>query len=145
MHNAITKQAAKLGMMTTGMKPNNNSTGGRRGYAAVADRRTIDEIHRKEGVVPGQKGTCPHASAGIAAARKAAQMAKEHHQATASSNSTQATSFETAPPSTSQDARSVAATAASTSMHMNSANPHFDYSGFYAEELDKKHRDKSYR
>lgn len=106
-----------------------------RTYAEVADRRTIDEIHRKEGVKPGQTGTCPHAAAGIAAAKKAQEMARQ------ASNAGQTTSFESA--TTMENATTPEKAAAA--MHMNSANPHFDYNSFYAEELDKKHRDKSYR
>ena len=141
MHSAIRTTAAKMGMFTTGASP-------KRGYAAVADRRTIDEIHRKEGVVPGQKGTCPHASAGIAAARTADKLAEEHRQQLGESSS-QPTSFETGPLSSKQDARNAAAStstlAGDSAMRMNSANPLFDYNSFYAEELDKKHKDKSYR
>lgn len=148
MHSAIRTTAAKMGMMTTGYTP-------RRTYAEVADRRTIDEIHRKEGVAPGQKGTCPHASAGIAASRRADQLAKEHReqqqQQTQAGQSTQPTSFETVRSSSKQDARDAAASPSTSSssntpsMMMNSANPLFDYNAFYAEELDKKHKDKSYR
>lgn len=141
MHSAIRTTAAKMGMMTTGATP-------RRSYAAVADRRTIDEIHRKEGVVPGQKGTCPHAAAGIAAARTAEKLAEAHRQQQ-QGQSSQPTSFETGPASTKQEARNAAAStsnlASDSAMRMNSANPLFDYSSFYAEELDKKHKDKSYR
>lgn len=108
-----------------------------RTFAEVADRRTIDEIHRKEGVQPGQKGTCPHAAAGIAAAKKAQEMAR---QAAASE---QVTSFESA--TTMDNATTPQKAAAPAAMHINSANPLFDYNSFYAEELDKKHRDKSYR
>lgn len=146
MHSAIRTTAAKMGMMTTGCTP-------KRGYAEVADRRTIDEIHRKEGVVPGQKGTCPHAAAGIAASRRAEKLAQEHYaeQEQQGGQSVQTTSFEEGTVSSKQDAKAAAAAGPSSSsagqaaLRMNSANPHFDYNAFYAEELDKKHKDKSYR
>lgn len=115
-----------------------------RGYAEQVDRRTIDEIHRKEGVKPGQGGTCPHAAAGIAAAKRAAEMAR---QAQAQAPAQQTTSFES--PTTRDNATSAKHAAVAPSMaaalRMNPSNPLFDYNGFYAEELDKKHKDKSYR
>ena len=112
-----------------------------RGYAEVADRKTIDEIHRKEGVEPGRthRGTCPHAAAGIAAAKKAEEMMAKHAQSKGTAATEQVTSFESA--ATMENAT----TAGKAAMRMNSANPLFDYNAFYGEELDKKHRDKSYR
>ena len=129
----VASRATQLGLPTV----KNGSAGSVRGFAEVADRKTIDEIHRKEGVQPGtHRGTCPHAAAGIAAAKKAQEMAT---QAGHAAQVEQTTSFESA---TTIDN---ATTAANAAMRMNSANPLFDYGGFYAEELDKKHRDKSYR
>lgn len=123
----------------------------RRGYAAVADRRTIDEIHRKEGVKPGQKGRCPMAAAGIAAAKRADELTRQTVQEKAHKGKAPdtITSFESAStinanpiPSTSKSAMDAGSDAA---FRMTAGNPVFDYNGFYAEELDKKHRDKSYR
>ena len=110
-----------------------------RGYATTIDKRQIDEIHRKEGVkvVPGRGETCPHAAAGIAAARRAAELARSAEEARKSDN---VTSFES--PTTSSNAVKRPQDAA---IHMNKATPAFDYNAFYAEELDKKHKDKSYR
>ena len=116
-----------------------------RGYAEQVDRRTIDEIHRKEGVKPGQGGTCPHAAAGIAAAKRAAEMARQAQSQQAQAQQT--TSFES--PATRDNATTAKDAAVAPSMaaalRMNPSNPLFDYNGFYAEELDKKHKDKSYR
>jgi len=96
----------------------------RRGYAQVADRSHVDNIHRHEGVVPGRGGVCPHASAAKAAARKAEELVSQQQ-------------VDSAPASS------------SASASMESSNfvkkGRFDYAAFYNEELDKKHKDKSYR
>lgn len=136
-------RATQLGLPSSGASP-------RRNYAEVADRRTIDEIHKKEGVRPGQGGTCPHAAAGIAAAKRAAELAKQASDKKASEN---ITSFESSStPSGSTPRQAAAPTvvkpsmdAINAAMRMNGASPLFDYNAFYAEELDKKHKDKSYR
>jgi 5-aminolevulinate synthase len=102
----------------------------RREYAAVADRKEIDEIHRKEGVDvrAGQGGVCPHAAAGKAAALRAKELADQRK--------------ETAP----VDKPTARRTSPHTSMYKASAGRgKFDYDGFYSGELEKKHKDKSYR
>jgi 5-aminolevulinate synthase len=103
----------------------------RREYAAVANRKEIDEIHRKEGVDvrAGQGGVCPHAEAGRSAAMRAKELADQHKEV-----------------STPADERTGPHMSPHISMHRASAGTgKFDYEAFYAGELDKKHKDKSYR
>lgn len=89
----------------------------RRGYAAVANKSDIEAIHRKEGVDFKSRsgGVCPHAAAARNAARQAAALAEAH------------------PPK------------GLKSQIQTTRSGRFDYSAFYANELDKKHKDKSYR
>ena len=96
----------------------------RRGYASVADRQAIDEIHRQEGVHRGQGGVCPHAAAGAAAAARAQAMAAGPGEPLTAARKTMQ--------------KPVASQA-------TLKKGRFDYAGFYGQELDKKHRDKSYR
>ena len=102
---------------------------GQRGYAAVADRAAVDEFHREAGVPKGARGVCPHAAAGHRAAQQAQQLAAESaRQAPATVNP-------------------LASAMPPAAMHQAAptSGGKFDYPAFYAEELDKKHRDKSYR
>ena len=101
-----------------------------RKYASVAGKAQVDEIHKKEGVYPVEPGfVCPHASAAAAAAKTADTVAAAQ-----------------------------AAAAAGCPAHAKGAtNPHtpnahtghtaapFDYEAFFVGELDKKHKDQSYR
>lgn len=100
---------------------------GQRGYAAVADRAAVDEFHREAGVPKGARGVCPHAAAAHRAAQQAETLLAENARA----------------------APTAVDPLAPKSAAMHQAAPtsggKFDYSAFYAEELDKKHRDKSYR
>jgi len=98
----------------------------KRGYAAVADRSSIDEIHRKQGVISGKSGgVCPHASAAKEASSKAQAFAN------AAENGSM-------PVAAIQEQKAYVPSA-----HVKKGR--FDYASFYNEELDKKHRDKSYR
>ena len=108
-----------------------------RGYASVAGAAEIQGIHAREGVFPpshphipgnGTAGIekCPHA----AAARRAAEIA----QALAAAKEEKAAA--TAQAEKEENAE------ASTSHIEGKA---FNYEAFYSEELDKKHKDKSYR
>ena len=98
----------------------------KRGYAAVADRSSIDEIHRKEGIISGRGGVCPHASAAKAASQKAQSFAAAAEEGVPQTlaNMQEATPYV-------------------PSAHVKKGR--FDYASFYNEELQKKHRDKSYR
>jgi len=115
------------------------------GYASIAGNEDVEKIHKAQGVVPSPGATvemCPHASKARAAARMAAELTA----------------------AASRDSRSVSeqAAAAGCPFHTAKVNPaevtpaavnpapvpthsKFDYENFYADELDKKHNDKSYR
>ncbi|EJD01061.1 5-aminolevulinate synthase [Fomitiporia mediterranea MF3/22] len=107
-----------------------------RGYASVAGIADVQNMHAREGVFPpahpavpgnGAAGIekCPHA----AAARRAAELA----QALAAAKEKKAT-----PVATATEKK------ATTSANIKNQNG-FNYEVFYADELEKKHKDKSYR
>ena len=116
------------------------------GYASLAGQADVNKIHQHKGIdlehpTPATIEKCPHASKALAAARMAEDLAR-------------AKKAKAAQPSTSK-----AATAAGCPFHaaeqQRTASPEtgkkvpapggFDYEKFYAEELEKKHQDASYR
>ncbi|KAI9764261.1 MAG: mitochondrial 5-aminolevulinate synthase [Geoglossum simile] len=113
-----------------------NRLGGVRAYAMGRAKLHTSRVKEARAVDAGtlfgaeKKGTCPHAAKAAATAAAAAAAA-----------------------ATTASAAAVAATAASAALPVASTAPpvaarnttHFDYEGFYTAELDKKHRDKSYR
>ncbi|QRV91251.1 aminotransferase class I and II protein [Ceratobasidium sp. AG-Ba] len=102
------------------------------GYASYAGRAEVDAIHKTEGVYPVPSGgVCPHAQAGREAARQATQLARAKSNPASS-------------PAGCPHAAKSAAVAAAEDSALNTRIG-FDYQGFYAAELDKKHQDKSYR
>ncbi|KAI6047090.1 pyridoxal phosphate-dependent transferase [Pisolithus marmoratus] len=119
------------------------------GYASVAGQEDVQKIHHSKGIYPGNPVTdadiakCPHASA----ARAAARMAEELAAASAEKGDTKAE-------------RAAAggcpfhkASVAPQPVEMHGTHPvagqrtpeTFDYAQFYASELEKKHKDQSYR
>ncbi|KAJ8518359.1 hypothetical protein ONZ45_g4563 [Pleurotus djamor] len=118
------------------------------GYASVAGNAEVEQIHKQQGVFPPPGATvemCPHASA----ARKAAQMAEDLAAAAAKKAAAAHASHVTP----SKDAAAAgcpfhkAATQQGTSASAQTkpATSGFDYEQFYVNELEKKHKDKSYR
>ncbi|KZT72662.1 5-aminolevulinic acid synthase [Daedalea quercina L-15889] len=116
------------------------------GYASFAGSADIQKIHEEKGVFPIPTGTnigkCPHAAKAIAAARMAEDLAKAAKgkepklpKAAAKAHSTSPAAsgcpFHAAAQGTSKDAEAAAAG--------------FNYEKFYADELEKKHQDASYR
>lgn len=106
------------------------------GYASVAANSDVDNIHRSQGVHPPAGASvemCPHASA----ARAAARMADELAAAAAAKTKAKR------PAAT----KNTEAAAAGCPHHQQKATEKagFKYDKFYVEELDKKHKDKSYR
>ncbi|OCB84446.1 5-aminolevulinate synthase [Sanghuangporus baumii] len=112
-----------------------------RGYASVAGAAEIQGIHAREGVfppshphVPGNGTTgiekCPHA----AAARRAAEIA----QALAAAKEEKAAAAANAAVGAEKGKKTEAAT-------VHDEGRAFNYEAFYSDELDKKHKDKSYR
>lgn len=99
-----------------------------RPYASLANRADIDQIHQREGIFPLPTGeaVCPHAKAGTEAARKAEELAKMvTKRAKASSTSS------TCPYSDKTKAVST--------------QTGFNFEKFCNAELEKKHKDNSYR
>lgn len=117
------------------------------GYASLAGAADVHNIHHSNGVFPGSMAgieKCPHASA----AREAARMAQDL-EAAAKKKKEKA------------DATHAAAAAAGCPFHKTAAEPStaaepaqkaettspsgFNYENFYDAELEKKHKDNSYR
>jgi 5-aminolevulinate synthase len=99
-----------------------------RTYASQAGRAQVDEIHKKEGVYPVDSGfVCPHASAAAAAARTAETVAAAQAAASCPAHAKGTTNPHT--PKT----------------HSEHTAASFDYEAFFVGELDKKHKDQSYR
>ncbi|KAK7470910.1 mitochondrial 5-aminolevulinate synthase [Stygiomarasmius scandens] len=121
------------------------------GYASVAGSSEVDQIHKEKGInVPANATVemCPHASAARAAARMADDLAAAAAQKKVDSGASAAKAAAAGCPFH----KSVAAGATASTAPKPSAPPHkasvpggFDYDRFYVNELDKKHKDKSYR
>ncbi|KAF5322530.1 hypothetical protein D9619_000987 [Psilocybe cf. subviscida] len=122
------------------------------GYASVAGSNEVERIHKDKGIIPPPGATidmCPHASAARAAAQMADDLAHATTKATVAANKT----------SKSVAAEAAAAgcpfhvkAAAAASEEATPAQPKakkvhsgFNYEHFYVNELDKKHKDSSYR
>jgi len=96
-----------------------------RAYASVAGQAQVDEIHKKEGVYPVEPGfVCPHASAAAAASKTAQTVAAAQAQAAGCP---------------------AHAKGPAPKGHSEHTATTFDYEGFFVGELDKKHKDQSYR
>ncbi|KAG8934007.1 mitochondrial 5-aminolevulinate synthase [Tulasnella sp. 418] len=98
------------------------------GYASVAGPAEVDQIHKQKGVYPVHKGPgaiCPHAKAGADAAKLTEELSAAKVNPTAN--------------------KCPVPHGVATSKAAASAHGGFDYSQFYTEQLDKKHKDKSYR
>lgn len=121
----LTEQATKCPVMGPALALRSSQIAqGAKAYASVANSADMDNFHQREGVFPPQ-GVCPHAKAGAEAARKAEELAKMANRRTKPA----ACPFADKP-------KSVASA---------STKPGFDYEMFYNAELEKKHKDKSYR
>ncbi|KAH7887991.1 pyridoxal phosphate-dependent transferase [Phlebopus sp. FC_14] len=121
------------------------------GYASVAGQADVQQIHHSKGIYPGATITeadvarCPHASA----ARAAARMADDLAAAATASKKTEGDA-----PRTKTAGGGCPFHKAATSAHAVSTNgpkttpetaKTFSYDQFYAAELEKKHKDQSYR
>ncbi|KAG2058940.1 tetrapyrrole biosynthesis, 5-aminolevulinic acid synthase [Suillus hirtellus] len=128
------------------------------GYASVAGQADVQNIHHSKGIFPGTNvseadiSKCPHASAARAAARMADDLA--------AASTTKAPEAKKEFPSTAQRAAAAGcpfhkAAAAKerpvklsevTETQTTPATPDaYKYDKFYAAELEKKHKDQSYR
>ena len=117
------------------------------GYASIAANADVDKLHKEKGIFPPPGATiemCPHASAAKAAARMAGDLA-----AAAKKRNADATAKEAAAAGCPFHLKAAAAAATKPVAASFAPKPKehlgFNYEGFYANELDKKHQDKSYR
>ena len=120
------------------------------GYASVAGQEDVQKIHHRKGIFPGHPVTdadiakCPHASAARAAARMADDLAAAADQGDAQKEN------KAAPAGCPFHKASVAPAEPEPVVKQNkdtkpSAAAAFRYEQFYAGELEKKHKDQSYR
>jgi 5-aminolevulinate synthase len=122
------------------------------GYASVAGNADVHNIHHSKGIFPGISSSmagiekCPHAAAARAAARIAedlAAAAKDKENANAKKQAAAAA------PSKAAAGCPFHKTATTTSKPAQEAklwtSKGFDYENFYDAELEKKHKDQSYR
>ena len=123
------------------------------GYASLAANADVDKLHKEKGIFPPPGATiemCPHASAAKAAARMADDLAaaakKRNADATAKAAAAAGCPFYVRAAATTRPvAASFAPRSAPTPTPKPKEHVGFNYEGFYANELDKKHQDKSYR
>lgn len=114
------------------------------GYASFAGKAEVDKIHKEQGVSVPAGATiemCPHATAARAAARMAEDL-------TAAAN---LKAKQDAAKKAKADVSAAAAAGCPFHQQASAAKPKvaapgtFDYEAFYVNELDKKHKDASYR
>ncbi|KAJ7781506.1 pyridoxal phosphate-dependent transferase [Mycena metata] len=126
------------------------------GYASVAGVQDVAQIHRDHSVSVPAGATiemCPHASKARAAARTASDLAaaaaKKAEDDTAKAAAAGGCPFHKAgvamPAEHPPVPKAATAAAAATAPAPAPARSGFNYEGFYVNELDKKHQDKSYR
>ncbi|KAH9938461.1 5-aminolevulinic acid synthase [Fomitopsis serialis] len=113
------------------------------GYASFAGSADIQKIHEEKGVFPIPTGTnidkCPHAAKAIAAARMAEDLAK------AAKGKAPEVDAKPSTPAAPSGCPFHAAQAAQGKGQEAAAASGFNYDNFYADELEKKHQDASYR
>ncbi|KAG9219227.1 hypothetical protein CCMSSC00406_0001637 [Pleurotus cornucopiae] len=117
------------------------------GYASVAGNADVEQIHKQKGVFPPPGATvemCPHASAARAAARTAEELAAAAAKKKAAQHAAHATSSKEAAAAGCPFHKAAASTD-STSAQTMPDHTGFNYEQFFVTELDKKHKDKSYR
>jgi 5-aminolevulinate synthase len=124
------------------------------GYASVAGNADVHNIHHSKGIFPGTSSSmagiekCPHASAARAAARIAddlAAAAKDKENADAKAHSAAAVPSKAAA-AVGCPFHKKAAESSAPAQKAKVARPNqFNYEQFYDAELEKKHKDQSYR
>lgn len=125
------------------------------GYASMAGNSDIEQIHKEKGVnipVDASVEMCPHASAARAAARMADDLAHAAKGKEISSKAAAAAgcpfhkaALEQTVKATGVAPHPVPVSTASTSVSSSTRTGAYDYEAFYNTELEKKHKDKSYR
>lgn len=116
------------------------------GYASVAGQADVQKIHHSKGIFPGTVPSdadiakCPHASAARAAARMAEDLAAASSPVEASKAAAAGCPFH-------QKASANSSTVAPAKEEAAAEDTpgSFRYGQFYTTELDKKHKDQSYR
>ncbi|KAG6331715.1 hypothetical protein ID866_7376 [Astraeus odoratus] len=122
------------------------------GYASVAGQEDVQRIHQSKGIFPGNPvsdadiAKCPHASA----ARAAGRMADELARAAVEKSSTKGNNAVTGGCPFHKAAAMAPKPVAEDKKHSQpaagtAAPGTFDYSEFFNAELEKKHKDQSYR
>jgi 5-aminolevulinate synthase len=127
------------------------------GYASLAGAADVHNIHHSNGIFPGTSSSmagiekCPHASA----AREAARMARDLEAAAKKKKKEKADAKHAAAAAAAAASSSKAAAAGcpfhkaaepSLTQKAETTSPSgFHYENFYDAELEKKHKDKSYR
>lgn len=121
-------------------------------YASVAGNADVQRIHQSKGIFPGAPasmadiGKCPHASAAREAARTAEALAaaaaatKKKEQEAIAAHAAAAASKGAAPAGCPFHKPAETSKATATSVPKG-----FNYDHFYDAELEKKHKDQSYR
>ncbi|KAJ3867119.1 pyridoxal phosphate-dependent transferase [Lentinula novae-zelandiae] len=125
------------------------------GYASMAGNSDIEQIHKEKGVnipIDASVEMCPHASAARAAARMADDLAHAAKGKEISSKAAAAAgcpfhkaALEQTVKATGVAPHPVPVSIASTSVSSSTRTGAYDYEAFYNTELEKKHKDKSYR
>ena len=117
------------------------------GYASIAAQADVQKIHHSNGIFPGSEITdadiakCPHASAARAAARMAEDLA-----AAAKANTASAQKVTPAVANTTAGCPFYMATSPIPANGAQDPNEgSFNYDQLFAAELEKKHKDQSYR
>ncbi|KAF8803843.1 tetrapyrrole biosynthesis, 5-aminolevulinic acid synthase [Phlegmacium glaucopus] len=153
---ALTERATKCPVMGPALNVRSKEIVA--GYASIAANADVDKMHKEKGIFPPPGATaemCPHASA----ARAASRMAEDLAAAANKKKNADATAKEAAAAGCPFYLKAVAEAAAATRPTVASFAPKpapapapkskehvgFNYEGFYVNELDKKHQDKSYR
>ncbi|KIY45851.1 5-aminolevulinate synthase [Fistulina hepatica ATCC 64428] len=116
------------------------------GYASVAGSSDVEKIHQANGVNVREGASvdmCPHASAARAAARMAQDLAAAAKSSEAQKAKAVGCPYHAAVDAGATEAQS--ATAAANQEAVPKQRTGFDYEKFYVQELDKKHKDASYR
>lgn len=137
----LTERATQCPVMGPALQTRSNQMVA--GYASFAGRADIQKIHEEKGVFPIPTGTniekCPHAAKAIAAARMAEDLAKAAKGKDVDDINTIGKKSPTSA------APSGCPFHAAQSSKEAAAADGFNYEKFYADELERKHQDASYR
>ncbi|GBE79407.1 5-aminolevulinate synthase, mitochondrial [Sparassis crispa] len=136
----LTEKAAKCPIMGPALQLRSSQMVA--GYASVAGKTEVDEIHHHQGVFPVPTGDniqkCPHASKAIAAARMAEDLTKLKEKSAAKAaqgSSTSKAATAGCPFHAAQEGKD----------KKSAPTDRYNYEKFYMDELEKKHKDASYR